>query len=535
MFDDGVPSSSWGISARLMGGGSYYRAQALQRSSTELGETPKLDSMIPQSLSGPDDDGIAKLFTAFTQIGQYKDQVYKSLIEIEEYSLVQTILEIMNDDVLAPDDATGECFSISSTNKKFDSILKGMESRLELDNLIGSITRDLLLFGEYPLKVLVEGQEVSSLEELLYPYGVTPLYQGTKIVKFLVKTTFSESLGYFATGGQLRPISPGGFVMFLRSPRSMRVIPSEYYPYISRGTAKVGRSIFPMQTLEKIKALNLTETMIPLARLMQLDKNTILGVRLGQNMVLKKALSACREYERFLNTRVGATATLDINTLVNNIGKYKVIPLLGDKGAVEEMPINPPEIGDLSDIQDIRNSIVSSVGLPPAYVFGDQASNDSLKSYVRYLRKLETVQTCIKAGLRHLSLIELYLHGHEDATPNDINVSFSNLISIANIERLEFLDILVSLLTNYTTFISSLKEIEGCAEYIDTMAMLQFIQSKLRHFRGAETPINIKDSAPVEAKSSALDNIFKEIPKNVFREISSRIDEANKDLGIIGL
>jgi hypothetical protein len=254
----------------------------------------------------------------------------------------------------------------------------------------------------------------------------------------------------------------------------MRAIPSEYFKYISRGTLKVGRSIFPLQTLEKIKALNLTETMIPLARLMQLDKNTVLGVRLGQNMVLKKALSACREYERFLNTRIGGASTLDINTLVNNIGKYKVIPLLGDKGAVEEMPINPPEIGDLNDIQDIRNSIVSSVGLPPAYVFGDQASNDSLRSYVRYLRKLETIQSCIKLGLKHLATIELYLHGYEDVTPDSINVSFSNLVSIANIERLEFLDILVSLLSNYTTFIGSLKEVEGCSEYIDTVAMLRF-------------------------------------------------------------
>jgi hypothetical protein len=525
--------SNWSLSAKMMGGGSYYRAQSLQKGMSSFGE-PSSEGM-PQMLE-PSEDGLARLYTAFIDIGKYKDQVYKSLVEVEEYALVQTILEIMHDDVLSPDEATGECFTINSDNKKYDSIIKGMEARLELEHQIESITRDLLLFGEYPLKVLVQGQEITSLEEIIYPYGVTPVYQGTAITKFLVKTYYGDQT--FSGSGSLRPVSAGGFVMFLRSPKSMRAIPSEYFKYISRGTLKVGRSIFPLQTLEKIKALNLTETMIPLARLMQMDKNTVLGVRLGQNMVLKKALGACREYERFLNTRIGGVSTLDINTLVNNIGKYKVIPLLGDKGAVEEMPINPPEIGDLNDIMDIRNSIVSSVGLPPAYVFGDQASNDSLKSYVRYLRKLETIQNCIKIGLKHLATIELYLHGYQDVTPDSINVSFSNLVSIANIERLEFLDILVSLLNNYTTFIGSLKEIEGCADYIDTVAMLQFIQSKLRHFRGAEAPIKIEEK-PVESMTSTgkradeLNNILSTIPKTTFKEITSRIDEAVKDLDVV--
>ena len=358
----------------------------------------------------------------------------------------------------------------------------------------------------------------------MYPYGVIPQYQGSKIVKFLVKTQPTA----MSFSGGLKAISPGGFVMFLRSPKNMRVIPSEYMPYLARGTLKLGKSIFPLQTIEKIKALHLTETMIPLARLMQLDKNTVLGVRLGQNMVLKKALSACREYERFLNTRVSSGSTLDIDTLVNNIGKYKVIPLLGDKGAVEEMPVNPPEIGDLNDIQDMRNSIVSSIGLPPAYVFGDQASNDSLKSYVRYLRKLETVQNCIKSGLKHLALVELYLQGFV-VSPDEIDISFSNLVSIANIERLEFLDILVSLLNNYITFISSLKEMEGCAEYIDTLAMLKFIQAKLRHFRGADAPIHIGEETTSESVNP-LDEILSSIPKSTFRELTSKIDETISEL-----
>ena len=129
------------ISAKILGGGSYYRAQQLQ--SPGVGETPSIGS-IPQSLdTGASDEGIAKLYSAFINIGKYKDQIYKSLVEIEEYSLVQTVLDIMHDDVLSPDEATGECFTLSSKNKKYDSIIKGMESRLELENSMNALTGDL--------------------------------------------------------------------------------------------------------------------------------------------------------------------------------------------------------------------------------------------------------------------------------------------------------------------------------------------------------------------------------------------------------
>jgi hypothetical protein len=528
-----MSSYEWSISARLLGG-KYYRAAMLQNkaSGRTVSNLSDAGSTIPQSLgTGTSDDGIAKLYTSFVEIGRYKEQIYRALMDLEEYTLPTMIIEIMKDDVLSPNEATGEIFQISSDDKKYDAVLKGMESRLSLDQLINEICADLLLFGEYPLKIFSNLEQIESLEELMNPWSIVPMYQNLEIVKYLVKT--GGTWGQF--GGGVRQVSPGDFVMFLRNPKKMRVIPSEYHAYLTRGTMKVGRSIFPLQTLEKIKALALMESLIPLSRLLQLDRNTVLGVRLGQQMQLKQALSACREYERFLNTRTTSTASLDINQVVNNIGKYKVLPILGDKGTVEEMPVNPPEMGDLNDIVDMRNQIVTSVGLPPSYVFGETGatSMESLKSYVRYLRKLESVQSCLKEGLKHLGLIELYLHGFNDAVKSDIDVTFSNIVSIANIERLEFLDILVSLLGNYTNFIGTLKEMPGAEDYIDTLAMIQFVYGKLKHFPGAEAPLKVTDLEEARRGTDSerlIQDLVESLPKGTRDEAVKLLECAWDDL-----
>ena len=98
---------------------------------------------------------------------------------------------------------------------------------------------------------------------------------------------------------------------------------------------------------------------------MQLDRNTIIGVRLGQNIVFDEAFDAIREYERFLNTRTSSGDPLDLTSIVRNIGKYKCLPLLGDKGEIQDMTPPPPEVGQIQDILDLRSSIISSVGLHP--------------------------------------------------------------------------------------------------------------------------------------------------------------------------
>ena len=532
----GVGSSGRSYMQNLFG--SRYRGYG----TTEIGDS-EMTSGMPSLRGGLGrSQSVMEMFLAVTRVTNDRDKIYQALLEVEDYSIVQMILEIMRDDVITPDESTKEVFALSSFNPQYDSILKGMNKRLALEELIIDICADILLFGEYPYKVVTRKDHgIISLDELANPTDITPIYKGRQITRFLVRSQGQNDYMYSNTS--FESYSPYDYITFLRYPRKVRLNTREQYPFLIDGLVKVGRSIFPLEALEKIKSLYLLEKMLPISRILQMNKSTIVGVQLGQSMMTKAVIEACNEYERYLNSSVSSSsALLDADSVIASIGKYKVIPIVGEQGKIVDQSISSST--DHSDaiateITDIKNSIVSSVGLLPSYVFGDKDTVESLKSYIRYLRKLDSVQQCMINGIKHLSLIELYAHNENDAVASDINVTFSNNISLANIEKLEFLDILVSMLDKYRTFMENLAIDPTTVEYIDKVQMLSFIKRKLSYMKGAEAAINIKDSTRNVEKEDAtnlqedtfdIDEILKKLPKNVKKEISNNINKVQKEI-----
>lgn len=68
------------------------------------------------------------------------------------------------------------------------------------------------------------------------------------------------------------------------------------------------------------------------------------------------------------------------------------------------------------------------------------------------------------------------------------NPSIRSQLSKENIERLEFLDILVQLLRNYTSFMNSLSGMPEMAEHVDEVAILRFLRKKLAEFKELKMP-----------------------------------------------
>ena len=520
--------------------GSRYRGYG----TTDIGDQGTTSGGIPSLRGGVlgRSESVAQMYLAVTQVTNERDKIYRAIMEIEDYAIVQSILEIMHDDVLSPDEATNEVFSIGSDNEKYDSMLKGMEKRLELDDMVSDMTSDFLLFGEYPYKIFTRENKggIAALEELLVPTDITPIFKGRSIVRYLVRSQ-GTSVVYSQTSYE--SLSPYDFVSFLRYPRKVRLNANMRFQFLVDGVAKVGRSIFPLETLEKIKSLYLLEKMLPLARIIQLNRSTIVGIQLGASMMTKAVIEACREYERYLNSSSeNYYNTFDIQNIISQVGKFKVIPILGEnKGQIIAQPgADPHDTTDrtIADIMDLRNSIVSSVGMLPSYFSGavaDKGFTESLKAYVRYLRKLDSIQKNITQGLNHLAMVELHSLGMDDAVPSDVKVVFANNVSLANIERLEFLDILVALLQNYHNFIDSLAQDPATNDYIDKVEMLSFIKKKLTYLKGAEGAINLNEEPPlgkedVGEDTREIDEILENLPKDVRREISNNIIKIKKEI-----
>ena len=257
------------------------------------------------------------------------------------------------------------------------------------------------------------------------------------------------------------------------------------------GSIRIGRSVIPTSLLPLIKSLTTLEMILPVIRLTQLDKRSLIGVRLPGVTRLDKAAEIAREYERVINdtfrtTSIAMTGEISVPDLIANITKYRVIPLLGDKGSIEMQEIPSPELGSMDDFDYIKKTIFEGIGVPSGYILGGEGGNDNLKTYVRYLKKVASIQRALVVGLKHVGSVHLRLLGY-NVTSNDIEVDFANIISIENLDELEFLDILTSLLKNYYDFIRDLDDESGpTGKVVDWGEVLRFLHEKMKSFAGSE-------------------------------------------------
>jgi hypothetical protein len=139
----------------------------------------------------------------------------------------------------------------------------------------------------------------------------------------------------------------------------------------------------------------------------------------------------------------------------------------------------------MDDFDYIKKTIFEGVGVPSAYVLGGEGK-ESLKTYVRYLKKLASIQRSLVVGLKHIATVHLRALGHK-ALPSDINVEFANLVSVENLDELEYLDILTSLLRNYWEFVRDMDDIDGPTPGIVSWGeVMTFLYDKMKSFAGSE-------------------------------------------------
>lgn len=646
----------------------------------------------PSSLAGgrEEDDNIFAIYLASMKIGEYREQIYDEYSAIRSNYLVQSILEIMTDDCLRPDKSTGNIVNITSSNGEWDQELKRLQDRIDFDAMLADITPEVLLYGEYAQHLIFErGVGIVDIEDVYDIKNILPIYKGGKIKGYLIKSDNSNQ----ATGNALLPETMKGvafdtapiykYVYYVRAGKRIRVKSSR--PAFAQATSqfevdkisanvRIGRSVIPTSLIPLIKSLTTLETILPLVRILQLDKRSLVGIRFPGVTKLERVQNTVQEYERMINdtwrtANIAATGEFNVQDLISSITKFRVVPLLGEKGcfvgdteiamycgesrkikdlvgldrfvvysydlelkqivagtahscrktienapilkltldsgdeirctynhkflmrdgrykeaqeitvgegimplyrrtkqafpelegivdssydreeiyqpgkgwsptrdtiaeyhsvvtggdpdnhkvtkvepdgfedvydftvdtyhnfaltagifvhnSIEMQDIPSPELGSLEDFDYIKKTVFEGVGVPSAYILGGEGK-ESLKTYVRYLKKQASIQRSLIVGIKHIATVNLRALGHK-ATPADINVEFANLISIENLDELEYLDILTSLLRNYWEFVRDMDDVDGPTPGIANWGeVMTFLYNKLQSFAGSE-------------------------------------------------
>jgi hypothetical protein len=369
------------------------------------------------------------------------------------------------EDSLTPDATTGEVLEVTSQNTKINAELKIFQKIHDLDQIVNDIIMDLISYGEYTLRLRVEKDKgVTDIIDDLDQSRVVCFYRQGFPYRFIRQTDKDVEVfpaykfAHFVFGRNKLRVKIENEFMEIGNFADTFGFP--YPPY-----ARVGRPLM-YGVLSKVKELMVLEQLIPASKLNQLLTGSLVGLQIPATMSPDEAFKAARRYEQILNRHQGITrpnGEITIVDIISVAGKIRVLPQFGEKGQLQNMN----EVKDnrtvddlMSAIRDVREIICTSMGFPTEILFSAEGGPKSefLKRYSRYLRKLKTVQTCIADGIRQICLAHLINRGVE-VSVEDIHVLFRNeLINIDELEKLEFSDAIVGMVTNINRFVSELLE-----------------------------------------------------------------------------
>ena len=436
----------------------------------------------------------------YTKVARYRKDIISEVEKLREFYLTDVMVSQFADDALSPDVVSNEIVTVWSEKEEINKELEYLQEKIiDFDDLVLSITPDIIANGEYTLATKVDADSgVMELSDSVDQTKVIPLERNGEIEGFLVQT-----------GNKLHIAPPSDFIKFSLGSKKLRIDLYQEYSHLKSTKSelknipryiRVGKSfLYPVRA--KIKELELLEQLVPATKISKLSQGTVVGVSVPGGYDVEKAMEAAKRMEGLLNKKVGVDmekGQITLENIMTSAGRLKVIPIFGDKGELRKFDYKQDEPDELlASVNDIRKVICDSVGIPYELIFSSESTskNETLRRYARYVRKLKGVQHALADGIRQIAYVHLSNKGIS-FVPDDIHVDFKNkLVEIDNLNKLEFLDTTIGMLKNARDFIYELK---GEESYIRDSIRITVFKDFLREQFGMVGLRGLIDETPEE-------------------------------------
>lgn len=378
--------------------------------------------------------------------------------ELRKFYIYEALLDVVTDDVLNPD-IDGKILDISSTSDEFKDDIEEVVDKIELDTYLHDIVRDTIDYGEYAIKLESETNKgVTGISDTVDQMNVLAMYSGARPSKYMIMKS-----------GQFIVAPPNQYAHFLAGSKKIRYRLDNVAHYYNTDSAggippadttqlpneikkdlpdfiRVGQPMFRGMA-SKIRDLQLLEQLIPAIKLNQLTQSKFISVKMPTSVDPQNVMKILQRYEDILNIPVGIDvnkARITLAEIMSATQKVRVFPDFSDgKGQMNQMDIRSDQSVDdiLNAIEDIRNIISTSLGIPPSILFGATENRAAeLRKYSRYVKRIQMIRHSIKRAVEHIVLCHLALKGKR-ATAKDIKIRFVNsLVDVAELEQMELDD-----------------------------------------------------------------------------------------------
>ena len=459
-----------------------------------FGRWKESDDAIINTYNIKDSDVNSVVLLNFNKISKTKEEIINGIDKIKDFYFSQMILERIIDDAFNPPANSDKFFSVSV--EKFDKvddtltqILEDFSYKFNIENFIKDVAYDMLLYGEYYLKL-----DVVDVSEDSHNNGVINIHDDVDI-KNILPIFKDGDISYYVVKekNKLRVANPSEYVSFilpgnrikLKMDNEIIINDDEKITHI-----KMGKSVlYPIYGI--LNELQFFEQMIPIRFMHDSMKTLLVSVQVPSTTKPAEASQIAKAFENMINNtltfKAAKTPEDFLKELQSKSGNVKVIPNWGEKGEIDAKDLASEINYDnlFEKINDLRKYCLNTIGLPSNIIDEENLKSDVIKENIRYTKKLKTIQSAIAEGLKTLFYIHLVNLGFTNIYKDDIKINYLNTLNIDDIEKLEYIDLMVSMFDNFNSFVDNISSnLEDKGIEVDTEEYINFINKSFKNITG---------------------------------------------------
>lgn len=373
-------------------------------SDTSMHPVPEVrDSLVTTGLTNS--ESLAAMANAW-RVHQTRKSVYQDIERMDsEDEMVATALDIIADCSVSYTDTSGFHFKIRSENPRVQSVLHALERRLDLDNEVWQICRDMVKHGNEFREIVIDRQAM-------------------KIIGFKQTISFQIYPKTNKRGDKM----PGWVVkedgdIYMSNGKEMELEEWQICPFIF-GAKKGYLSVPPLAAARRNwTRLMKMEDGMAVARLVRAYDKIIHKIPVKENQSGTEIMAHIRQYKDNIQKRRLIDSDGFMTQTDNSLDVQTDFFLPDDgsgRGGVTLLSANNTQLGNLNDIMYHREKLLTRLQVPIAYLqitsaqkthVSAGASSQKADVELQFARMLRRVQRHLLKGIHRLCDLELMLQG----------------------------------------------------------------------------------------------------------------------------
>jgi len=368
-----------------------------------------------------------------------RTQRYKRLEFAQSYPEIEGALTIYADETMT-EDSDGNVLHIIHPKEEVKQCVENMFERIGIYDKGWQIVYNLCGFGDDFYEVVVSQSGYFILKILPIPKEqIERVEKNGVLIGFKAsKNTQDPREGFYSYKiKSLTKDSEEDEAIFPWRILHFRIPSSKYGVY--------GKSIID-SILAPIEQLKLMEKAMLIARVTRAAERRIFNVDVG-NLMGEKAIKYAYDAVNYgkkkkkldlMNTDLNRPDVVqDVFGTIEDI----VIPKRqgSDGNSIDTLP-QANNLGDIADVEFIRDKIFPPLGIPRQYLFDDTFANANLNlssKSVPFSKRIKRIQRFFLYQMYKLAIIELKLQGFSNKDINDLIILMNNPSTIADKEQIE--------------------------------------------------------------------------------------------------